>query len=236
MALGDRRYDVARRALVLGALASPNVFEEPPGLGVVLTRAESALAEGADALTIPAREGVGSLIAALRRRFDVPLGIAAARRDRLVAAFDAGATVAIVNGQRAELFEVVERAGASVILVAPHAVSSALEIVERLSAAATRAASAGIPAVQVVVDVGLHGRLITDSMRMRLDAVPTLVARGHVVAVDALFHDGESTAAIVAAAVVRGCRLVAATDVRAARRTVDVLAAIMAARDEVSAP
>ncbi len=59
MALGDRRYDVSRRALVLGALASPNVFDEPPALGVVLTRAESALAEGADALTIPAAKGWG---------------------------------------------------------------------------------------------------------------------------------------------------------------------------------
>jgi hypothetical protein len=232
MALGDRRYDVGRRALVLGALASPNVFDEPPALGVVLTRAESALAEGADALTIPAREGVGSLIAALRRRFDVPLGIAAARRDRLVAAFDAGATVAIVNGQRTELFDVVERAGASVILVAPHAVSGARDMVERLTSAATRAAAAGIPALRVIVNVGLHGSLITEAMRMRLDAVPGLVADGHVVAVDTLFRDGQSTAAIVAAAVVRGCRLVAATDVRAARRTVDVLAAIVAARED----
>ncbi len=171
------------------------------------------------------------MIAALRRRFDVPLGIAAARRDRLAAAFDAGATVAIVNGQRAELFEVVERAGASVVLVAPHAVSGTRDVVDRLTSAAARAASAGIPAVRVIVDVGLHGRSIDASIRVRLDAVPTLTADGHVVGFDTLFRDAASTAAIVAAGVVRGCRLVAATDVRAARRTVDVLAAIADVRE-----
>ncbi|MDQ1423710.1 MAG: Pterin binding enzyme, partial [Acidimicrobiaceae bacterium] len=215
LALGDRRYDVARRALVLGAVASSNVFDELPPLGEVLTSAERALAEGADALTIPAREGVGSVIAALRRRYDVPLGVAAARRDRLVAAFDAGATVAIVNGQRAELLDVVERAGASVILVAPQSISGRQDIVECLASAAARAMAAGIPAARTIVDIGMHGRTITDAARRRLDAVPALIADGHLVAVDTLFRDCPSTAAVVAAAVVRGCRLVAATDVRA---------------------
>jgi dihydropteroate synthase len=231
LALGERRYEVGRRAVVLGALASSNVFEEP-SLGVVLDRAERALAEGADALTFPAHDAVGSLVAALRVRYDVPLGIAAARLDRLETALEAGATIAIVRGHRPELFDVVARAGASVIVVAPHAVSGPLDMVAALSAATARARAAGIPAERIVVDIGVHGRLITDSMRLRLDALPALLTLGHVVAVDALFLDCQATAALVAAALVRGCRLVAATDVRAARRTVDVVAALVAARED----
>jgi hypothetical protein len=107
------------------------------------------------------------------------------------------------------LFAAVEQAGASVVLVALTR-CPALDIVERLTSAATRAAPAGIPAVRVIVDVGLHGRLITDSMRMRLDAVPALVAEGHVVAVDTLFRDGRrrrpSAAAVVRLPARRGHR------------------------------
>jgi hypothetical protein len=164
----------------------------------------------------------------------VPVGIAAAHRDRLVAALDAGASLAIVNGQRADLFEVVARAAASVILVAPQASSGPPDMVEWLTSAAARAEVAGIPAARVIVDVGVHGRLRSDSMRVSLAAVPSLVTRGHVVAVDTPFRDGPSTAAIVAAASLRGCRLVTATDVRAARRTVDFMAELAAAREEVA--
>jgi hypothetical protein len=233
LALGDRRYDVGRRALVLGALATSKFFDGPPSLGVLLERAERALAEGADALSIPAHDGVGSLVAAFRRRYDVPVGVAAAHRDRLVAAFDEGASLAIVNGRRSELFDVVARAGASVILVAPHAASGSFDMVGWLTAAASRAEGAGIPAMRIIVDVGVHGRLANESIRVRLDEVPSLRTHGYVVAVDALFRDGPFTAAIAAAAFVRGCRLVAATDVRAARRTVDFMAEVAAARTEV---
>jgi hypothetical protein len=233
LALGDRRYDVARRALVLGALATSKFFDEPPSLGVLLERAERALAEGADALSIPAHDGVGSLVAAFRRRYDVPVGIAAADRDRLVAAFDAGASLAIVNGQRAELFDVVARAGASVILVAPQAASGSFDTVAWLAAAAARAEAAGIPGMSVIVDIGVHGRLANESIRVRLDEVPSLRTHGHAVAVDALFCDRAFTTAIAAAAFVRGCRLVTATDVRAARRTVDFMAEVAAATEVV---
>jgi dihydropteroate synthase len=234
LALGDRRYDVGRRALVLGALASSMYLDERPSLGVVLERAERALAEGADALSVPAHDGVESLVAALRRRYDVPVGIAAAHRDRLAAALDAGAALAIVNGRGAELFDLVAHAGASVIVVAPHSASSSVDLVEWLATAAARAEASGIPTARIVVDVGVHGRLTNDSVRAHLDAVPSLLTHGHVVAVDTLFRDGPSTAGIVAAAVVRGCRLVAATDVRAARRTVDFMAEIATAREDVS--
>jgi hypothetical protein len=227
LALGDRRFDVGCRAFVLGVLGASGVFAEPPPLGVVLSQAERALAEGADALSFPAHDGVESLVTALRTRFDVPLGIATSHVDRLEAGFAAGATLAIVKGHRAELFAIVAGAGGSVMVAAPLAAGP-----PDGGSPAAKAMAAGIPAERIIIDVGLHGRLITDAMRVHLEAVPALLTYGHVLAVDTMFCDRESTTAIVAAAVVRGCRLVAATEVRAARRTVDLLAAFAAARDE----
>jgi hypothetical protein len=232
LALGDRHYDVGRRAVVLGALLVATLFEEPPSLGELLTRAEHALADGADALSFPAYDGVGSLVTALRLRYDVPLGIASTRVDHLDAAFAAGAHVAILKSHRAELFDAVARAGASVIVVAPHPLSESSERVQPLGSAIARARAAGIPAERIVVDIGVHGPAIADSIRASLDMVPTLLADGHVLAFDTLFLDRQSTAAVTAAALVRGCGLVATTEVRAARRVVDVIATLRATRNQ----
>jgi hypothetical protein len=208
LVLGDRRYDVSRRALVLAAVVSGRAGEKPP-LDAVLARAERALAEGADALAVPARDVV---VAAVHQRYDdVPIGVAAANRDRLVGAMDAGATLAIVRANRVELFDAVARATGSIVLVGATAETTA------------RAGAAGISPERVIV--GLH---------RRSDVVSLPFAPGHVVAVDALFCDRTATVVVVAAALVRGCRMVATTEVRAARRTVDVMAALVEAGEEAA--
>jgi dihydropteroate synthase len=109
--IGDRRFDVRTRALVMGILnRTPDSFYDRGAtwaLDAFLRRAEQLVADGADLLDVGGvkagpgpevdeaeeLERVVPAIVALRARFDVPLSIDTWRASVLAAACDAGATV-----------------------------------------------------------------------------------------------------------------------------------------------
>ena len=109
--IGDRRFDVRTRALVMGILnRTPDSFYDRGAtwsFDAFLRRAEQLVADGADLLDVGGvkagpgpevgeaeeLERVVPAIAALRERFDVPLSVDTWRASVLDAACDAGAVV-----------------------------------------------------------------------------------------------------------------------------------------------
>jgi dihydropteroate synthase len=110
--IGEQRFDVRTRALVMGILnRTPDSFYDRGatfGLDAFLRRADALVADGADLLDVGGvkagpgpevdeaeeLERVVPAIAALRARFDVPLSVDTWRASVLAAACDAGALVA----------------------------------------------------------------------------------------------------------------------------------------------
>jgi dihydropteroate synthase len=110
--LGGRRFDLSRRALVMGILNRTRDSFHDRGayfrLDAFLRRSEEVVAEGADVLDVGARPGgvgarevgeaeetelaVGS-IQELRRRFDVPISVDTRRASVAAAAFAVGAVL-----------------------------------------------------------------------------------------------------------------------------------------------
>ncbi len=111
LALGDRRYDVSRRALVMGILnRTPDSFYDAGrffGLDACLARAEQLVADGADVLDVGGvKAGPGPevgeeeeldrvvpVVEALHRRLDAPLSCDTWRASVARAAYAAGAVV-----------------------------------------------------------------------------------------------------------------------------------------------
>ncbi|MDP9452244.1 MAG: dihydropteroate synthase [Actinomycetota bacterium] len=111
LALGDRRFDVSRRALVMGILnRTPDSFYDAGrffGLDACLARAEQLVADGADVLDVGGvkagpgpevgeeeeLERVVPVVEALHRRLDVPLSCDTWRASVARAAYAAGAVV-----------------------------------------------------------------------------------------------------------------------------------------------
>jgi dihydropteroate synthase len=109
--IGEQRFDVRTRALVMGILnRTPDSFYDQGatfGLDAFLRRAEQFVTDGADVLDVGGvkagpgpevdeaeeLERVVPAIAALRARFDVPLSVDTWRASVLAAACDAGAAV-----------------------------------------------------------------------------------------------------------------------------------------------
>jgi dihydropteroate synthase len=135
LALGDRDYDVATRALVMGILNrtrdsffDKGAFFEMDGF---LRRADQLVAEGADLLDVGGvKAGPGPEIAeqeeldrvipaieALRTRFDLPLSVDTWRAGVAKAAYDAGAVVGndISGFADPDYLPVAAAAGATVV-------------------------------------------------------------------------------------------------------------------------
>jgi dihydropteroate synthase len=110
--LGDRRYDLTNRALLMGILnRTLDSFHDGGAyfrLDALLRRAETLVADGADLLDVGARAaGVGtremsdaeetslvtSTVDALCARFDVPISVDTWRASVVAAAFEAGAVI-----------------------------------------------------------------------------------------------------------------------------------------------
>jgi dihydropteroate synthase len=133
--IGDQRFDVRTRALVMGILnRTPDSFYDRGatfGLDAFLRRAEVLVADGADLLDVGGvkagpgpevdeaeeLERVVPAIAALRARFDVPLSVDTWRAPVLAAACEAGAVVAndISGFADPEYLPVAAAHGASVV-------------------------------------------------------------------------------------------------------------------------
>jgi len=133
--LGEKRYDVTTRALVMGVLnRTKDSFYAPAAtydLDAFFVRAAQLVADGADLLDVGGvRAGPGvevtedeelervvPVVVALRERFDVPLSVDTWRASVAAACFDAGAVLGndISGFADPDYLGVAARAGASVV-------------------------------------------------------------------------------------------------------------------------
>jgi len=202
-------------------------------------------------------ERVVPAVEALRARFDLPLSIDTWRASVLDACAAAGAVLGndISGFADPDYVPVAARRGCGVVATHirlaprvpdpepdyPDGVVTA--VVEFLRQRAAQAEQAGIPADRILVDAGLDlGKTAAQSLEL-LRASDALAALGYAVFLSAsnkrflgdllgLAIDERRLATVAAHAlgIVKGCRVLRAHDVRGARRTSDLLAAVLAAR------
>ncbi len=273
LALGATRFDLTSRALVMGILnrTRDSFFDQGAywDLDAFYRRAEQLVDEGADLLDVggvkagPGPEvdeqeelaRVGSAIAGLRERFDLPLSVDTWRASVAGAAFAEGAVLGndISGFSDPDYLPAAAEAGAAVVAthirLAPRVADPepvygdvVSDVCAFLRSAAARAEAAGIPADRIVVDAGLDlGKTWQQSLCL-LRASGTLAALGYPLLLSAsnktflgrlldldLADRGLASHAAHAVGVARGCRILRVHDVRGARRVVDVLAAVLAA-------
>jgi dihydropteroate synthase len=273
VALGDQRYDITTRALVMGILnRTPDSFYDRGAhwdLDRFFRLADDHVTGGADLLDVggvkagPGPEVTESeeldrvvpVVEALRARFDVPLSVDTWRARVADAAYAAGAVVGndISGFADQRYLAVAAHAGASVVAthirLAPRVADPEPtygDVVEDVNAflveRAERARAAGIPRDRIVLDAGLDlGKTWQQSLTL-LRASDRLAALGYPVLLSAsnktflgklldLEIDERRTASHAAHALgIRlGCRILRAHDAKGARRTADVMAAILEA-------
>ncbi len=201
---------------------------------------------------IPAVEALGA-------RFDVPLSVDTWRASVLKEAAAAGASVGndISGFADPDYLAVAAEAGCSVVATHirlrprvadpnpeyPEGVVPA--VVQFLADRAQRARDAGIPSERIMVDAGLDlGKTEPQSLEL-LRHSDALVGLGYPVflsasnkrvlgAVLGLEVDERRLASVIAHAfgIGLGCRVLRAHDVRGSRRTADIMAALLATRDQ----
>jgi len=135
LAIGDRRFDITHRAVVMGILnRTPDSFYDQGSyfdFDLFLQKADRLVEEGADLLDVGGvKAGPGPVVteaeeldrtvpavAALRARFDVPLSIDTWRASVAEACFEAGASVGndISGFADPDYLSVCAEAGASVV-------------------------------------------------------------------------------------------------------------------------
>ena len=196
-------------------------------------------------------------VEALRSRFDVPLSVDTWRASVAAAGFEAGAVVGndISGFADPDYLPVCASAGASVVATHirlrprvpdpdPHYDDVVATVCRFLADRARQAEEAGIARERIMVDAGLDlGKSEAQSLLLlrRSDA---LVGLGYPVFLSAsnkrflwhlletdVDHAAQGTVAAHALGIALGCRVLRAHDARAARRTADVMAAILAAGD-----
>ncbi len=269
--LGDQRYDLATRALVMGILnRTTDSFYDHGSyfeLDRFFERADQLIEEGADALDVGGvKAGPGPevteaeeldrvvpVIAALRRRFDLPLSVDTWRASVAAAAFEAGAALGndISGFADPGYLPAAAAAGASVVAThirlaprvpdpAPHYDDVVAEVESFLLARAEQAAAAGIPADQVVLDAGLDlGKtadqsllLLQSSARLASLGYPLLLSSSNKTFLGVVLELGieerrDASLASAAMGIAGGCRLLRVHDVAGTCKVRDLLAAIL---------
>lgn len=194
-------------------------------------------------------------IEALKQRFDAPLSVDTWRASVAREAYKAGAVMGndISGFGDPEYLAEAARAGATVVAThirlaprvrdpEPHYEDLVGEVSTFLAERGGRARSAGLPDTRIVIDAGLDlGKTAGQSLELlqatdRLARLgwPVLLSASNKTFLGAIFEleIGERAAATIAAHAIGislGARLVRAHDVRATRRVVDTLAAVMEA-------
>jgi len=238
LALGPHSYDVIDRALVVGILGVPD-----PGSGrravLELARAATRVAdEGADVVEVGCgheeADALAAAVAAVAEGTGCPVAVHTARSEVASAAFGAGAAVGRDPSGFADpgYLGVVRSAGGAVIGVARGGPGG--DVVGGLAAVAAAASAAGLSPERVAVEPAPTSgvaplRPLPPAPALHGLGVPVLLSLVRGPADEAV--DAGTVAGALSVAVVRGCRLlrVAPGDVRAARRVVDVLAAVLGA-------
>jgi dihydropteroate synthase len=202
-------------------------------------------------------ERVVPAVEALHARFDIPLSVDTWRASVARACFEAGAVVGndISGFADPDYLAVCAQHGTSVVATHirlaprvpdPEPVYDDLvsDVRRYLADRAQRAMAAGIHPEAIMVDAGLDlGK--TEAMSLELlRSSAALASLGHPLFLSAsnkrfLWHllgvgrhqTREATVAAHSLGIALGCRVLRAHEVRAARRTADVLAAVLVARD-----
>ena len=206
-------------------------------------------------------ERVVPAVAALRDRFDVPLSCDTWRASVAAAAYEAGAVVGndISGFADPEYLTTAVAAGATVVAthirLAPRVPDPApvyddvvAEVGAFLLERAGWAEAAGIPPDRIVVDAGLDlGKtwqqsltLLRRSAKTAALGYPLLLSVSNKTFLGKLLDlevadRREASHAAHAIGIIGGCRILRAHDVRGARRTADVLAALLERRTPVQA-
>jgi dihydropteroate synthase len=194
-------------------------------------------------------------VEALAARFDLPLSVDTWRASVARACFAAGAVVGndISGFADPDYLDVCAAAGASVVAThirlrprVPDPDPRYEDVVATVRAflgdRAAQAEAAGIPAERIMVDAGLDlGKSEPQSLEL-LRASDQLASLGYPLFLSAsnkrflwklldvdVDHAADGTIAAHALGIALGCRVLRAHDARAARRTADVLAAVLAA-------
>ncbi len=200
-------------------------------------------------------------VLALSRRFDIPISCDTWRASVAAAAFEAGAVVGNDISGFADPGYLPAAAAAGATVVATHirlgpriadpepvyadVVATVREfLVERVA----WAVSAGVPLGRIVLDAGLDLGKTWQQSVVLLRSSSSLAALGHPLLLSASNKTflgklldlpvGDRNAATHAAhaiGIIGGCRILRAHDVRGARRTADVLAAVLERRQQVAA-
>jgi dihydropteroate synthase len=194
-------------------------------------------------------------VEALRARFDVPLSVDTWRAAVAAEAYKVGAVVGndISGFGDPDYLRVAASAGATVVAthirLAPRVADPnpeyddvVAEVAAFLTERAEQARAAGIPDTRIVLDAGLDlGKTAAQSLRLlqasdRLAGLgwPLLLSASNKTFLGVVFgleigERASPTLAAQALGITLGCRILRAHDVRAARRTCDVLAAVMEA-------
>ena len=273
LVLGSRSYELATRTLVMGILnRTPDSFFDGGAhfaLDDLCRRAEELVDEGADILDVggvkagpgPAvgvedeLERVVPAVAALHRRFDLPISVDTWRAEVARAAYGAGAVMGNDISGFADPDYLAVSAAAGATVVATHirlgprvadpepTYDDVVGTVRAfLAERARRAEDAGVPKERVVIDAGLDlGKtaaqslvLLQQSRRLAEIGYPLLLSAsnktflGRLLGLD-VHQRREASLAAAAIGIAGGCRVVRAHDVRGTRRVCDVLAAVLEA-------
>jgi dihydropteroate synthase len=273
LTLGDHSYDITTRSLVMGILnRTPDSFFDKGkffALDRMLELAEAHVDAGADILDVGGvkagpgpevpldeeLERVVPAIAALHKRFDVPISVDTWNADVAAAAYKEGAVLGndISGFGDRRYLEVAAAAGASVVAThirlaprvpdpAPEYHDLVTDVCNFLVGRARQAEEAGLTPDRIVLDAGLDlGKTWEQSLELlrRSDQLaalgyPLLLSAsnkrflGNLLDIDVTDRRQASMAAH-ALGVSRGCRIVRAHDVKGTRRVCDVIAAVLEA-------
>ncbi len=233
VALGPHRFDIRHRAVIVASLGG-SLLSDPD---LLAARAEELVAEGADALELGPGPGLSEGVEAVRARVDAPLCVLTADASVLASTLAAGAVVGIDPSGFADpdYLAVAAEASASVVaLPAATGDQDIASVARELRASAGRAEEAGIPRSGVLVDCGLDLASGDPAVLALLSAHHCLTALGWPVSLSVADPPGvdgpAATNAALSVGIALGARIVRVSNVRPARRTADVLAAILRAR------
>jgi dihydropteroate synthase len=254
--LGDRTYDLATRALVMGVLnRTPDSFYDHGltfALDALLERAAMLVAQGADVLDVGGvKAGPGPEVSeleefdrvvpaveALHDRFDVPVSVDTWRAAVARASYAAGA----VMGNDISGFADARYLAPRVPDPDPHYTDVVREVASFLEERSGQARAAGIAGDRIVIDAGLDlGKTPPQSVEL-LRRTDVLGGLGYPVMLSAsnktflgttldlgIDERGDASLAATAIGVSLGCRLVRAHDVAGTRRVCDAVAAVLEA-------